>query len=79
MSEFLIRFSPRKRSPTLIGDRGSFQAPAKAAATDRRARLPEWRAALEWILESWRRPAGAEAGWQQNTAHREAGADVGGA
>lgn len=31
-----------------------------------RRRWPEWRAALGWVLDSWRRPAGSEGGWQQN-------------
>jgi hypothetical protein len=51
----------------------------RSNAEERRARLPEWRATLAWILESWRRPAGAEASWQQNAERRGASADGGGA
>ncbi len=33
-------------------------------------RWPECWAALVWIWESWRRPAGADAVWEQNPAVR---------
>lgn len=51
----------------------------RSCLKDLRARLPEWRAAFAWIVESWRRPAGAEASWQQDAARGGAGADGGGA
>jgi len=60
------------------GDTVSFQTddrsaePASAghglldgAASAARARWPEWRAALVWILHSWARPADADARWEQ--------------
>ena len=30
-----------------------------------KARAPEWRAVLRWIVQSWRRPGGAAAHWEQ--------------
>jgi hypothetical protein len=30
-----------------------------------KARAPEWQAVLRWIVQSWLRPGGAEARWEQ--------------
>jgi len=30
-----------------------------------KAHAPEWRAVLRWIMQSWLRPGGSEARWEQ--------------
>jgi hypothetical protein len=30
-----------------------------------KARAPEWRAVLRWMVQSWLRPGGSEARWEQ--------------
>ena len=37
-----------------------------------KARAPEWRAVLRWIVQSWRRPGGAAARWEQAAGHERA-------
>jgi hypothetical protein len=37
-----------------------------------KARAPEWRAVLRWIVHSWRRPGGAAAHWEQAAGHGRA-------
>jgi hypothetical protein len=37
-----------------------------------KARAPEWRAVLRWIVHSWLRPGGSEARWEQAAGHGRA-------
>jgi hypothetical protein len=37
-----------------------------------KARVPEWRAVLRWIVHSWLRPGGSEAHWEQAAGYGRA-------
>ena len=37
-----------------------------------KARAPEWRAVLHWIVQSWLRPGGSAARWEQAAGHGRA-------
>ncbi|HEX8938927.1 MAG TPA: hypothetical protein VF763_02090 [Candidatus Limnocylindrales bacterium] len=59
------------RPPTRSGGASSMLlvSPADAAAQSAR-RLREAAAAVGWVVRSWGRPAGSEAGWEQGAGGR---------